>query len=84
MFLPVTGGVLFHKVNTVRSAEPPRPAVRTQARIRHSGENGLAKCAALVIMAGSTPPPPSQQEIYRPGRGKGKNYPVNQSGSPGT
>lgn len=82
MFLPVTGGVLFHKVNTVRSAEPLRPAVRTQARIRHSGENGLAKYEALVIMAGSTPP--SQQEIYRPGRGKGKNYPVNQSGSPGT
>lgn len=50
---------------------------QTQARIRHSGENGLAKHAALVLMAGST-------TYIGQDEAKGKNYPVNQSGLPGT
>lgn len=70
VFLRVMGGVLFHMVNTVRFGELPWPAVRTQVRIRLSGENGHAKYAALVKMV--PPPPPISQQKYK----GGKNYPV--------
>lgn len=73
--------LFFHEVHTVWSLEPPRPAVRMQAGIRRSGENRLKKYASRVTVAGR---PFAAQNIYRLGRGKGKNYPVNQSGLPGT
>lgn len=50
---------------------------RRQARIRHSGENGLVKDAALVLMVWST-------KYIGQDEAKEENYPVNQSGLPGT